>query len=377
MNKYLRDFRDSSNGIVTQEWERVDDIDPQNGISKRLKVPEPVNGVEYTRREAMRILMDISKEKKGKARDRNMVVTSWMAQGKIPLKSLSAVDRSIQQAEKDGIESIQEHWGRWGDTQHQKRKKKAETLAARNEKRKRATNSTSANENDESSNAKQSKKKKITKAAPAAVVLPPHPPPIYGNEYTKLEAVSILQKIPNAHDRNLLVTDWIARKLVPISHPNSLLRILREAKKNTLRNLDWRDGASAKTSMPWTPAPRNGSSTYSKQEMIDILSKMNATDRNKMVRKWVHDKMIPYTSALSANNAVMKAIREQQQKQQVSAAALGNGENRINTTTTCATSAIAATGSSSRKKRKLPETNLEMAPGDIVVGDYATRTTRV
>jgi hypothetical protein len=51
---------------------------------------------------------------------------------------------------------------------------------------------------------------------------------------------------------------------------------------------------------------------YTKAEMIDILSQMNTNDRNKLVRQWVFDKKVPYTSALSANHAVVKAMKEQQ-----------------------------------------------------------------
>jgi hypothetical protein len=357
MNRYVRDFRDN-NCVVEQEWERVDD-DP-NGISRRLNVPEPSNGVEYTRREAVQILMGISTEK-GKARHRNMITTSWIAQGKIPLKSLSAVERSVQLAEKDGIDAIPEQWGRWGNVQHEKRMKRAQILAARREDKKPSFNGTANQSDNDDGNARKKKRKVSTNS----VSLPPYPPPIHGKEYTKLEAIRILQKIPTTQDRNNVIWKWIHEKRIPISHPNSMTRILREAKNDTLRNLDWRDGTTVKSNLPWTPPPRNGEA-YTKAEMIDILSKMNATGRNKLVRLWVHDKKIPYTSTLAANHAVIKAIQEQQE----TIGPLGSGEdNRMNT------SAIAPTGPS-RKKRKRKDDEHDGAFGKEA-SNHGTDATKV
>lgn len=364
MNKYVRQFRDSG-GVIDQEWERVDDFD-EHGISKRIHIPEPTNQREYTRREAIQILMQISQDQNASTRDRNSIISSWIAQGKIPVKSLSAVERNVQQAEKDGIDSIQEHWGRWGDTQHEKREKKAKALAERRERMTAlSANLSSGGNSDTGVQNNGKKRKKKTAPTPPTVDLPPYPPPLYGNEYTKLEAVSILQKIPDTQDRNNVIWRWIHEKQIPITHPNSMSRILRDAKNGTLKNMDWRESSSNAT-LPWTPDPRFGS-MFSKSEMIDILSKMNPSDRNKLVRLWVHEKKVPYTSAQSANNAVIKAIREQQE-----AEALAHGEEapkRIN-------AAIAATGPP-RKKQKRSSSRMNDANTDSAAAAENPKNTLV
>ncbi|KAG7351984.1 hypothetical protein IV203_008032 [Nitzschia inconspicua] len=339
MNKYVRQFRESG-GVVDQEWERVDDVD-EHGIPQTTRVPEPANKVEYTRREAIQILMQLNKEKKISPRDRNLIITSWIAQRKIPVKSINVVERNIQQAENDGLESIQEHWGRWGDTQHEKRVKKMKTVEERRKRIKAASANRNQGEINDTSLLKATTSKKESSSAVPHLNIPPHPAPLYGNEYTKLEAVGILQKIADTQDRTNIIWKWIHSKQIPITHPNSMARILRDAKNGTLKNIDWRESSSHAT-LPWTPDPRNGS-MYSKAEMIDILSKMNSSDRNKVVRVWVHEKKVPYTSSLSANHAVIKAIREQYETE-----ALSKGENpkkRVN-------ASIAATGPARKKKKR-------------------------
>jgi hypothetical protein len=158
-------------------------------------------------------------------------------------------------------------------------------------------------------------------------------------------SVSILQRLSNVQDRNNIIWKWVHEKKIPITHPNSMNRILREAKNGTLKNMDWRRESTVQANFPWTPEPRSGS-MYTKGEMITILSKMCSSDRNKLVRRWVHEKKIPFTSSLAANNAVIKAIRGQKQEEEASSVKGVDIPKRMNSQ-----SAIAATGPP-RKKQK-------------------------
>ncbi len=238
INKYLRDYK---RGTWKPDWE----TDPILG-----EIPPPQDGMAYQRQEACRILLPLEPKQRVK------LVSQWMASKKIPVKSMSAVERTLKKATQEGIDGIPIQWGRWGESKH----------------------------NDDA-------------------YIPPHPPPRHNDEYTKLEAISILQKMTPA-DRNIVLWKWIGQKQIPIRHPNSMVRILRDAQLGRTFSLDWK-GSSGPCYMP---QPRNGT-TYEKMEFIGLVSKLSSKERNELIRQWVHQGKIPYTCPLSANAAVMKYIK--------------------------------------------------------------------
>jgi hypothetical protein len=243
MNKIVREARE--NKPMNMEWREGDTKDALPSF------PPPENRTEYTKREAIDILL------KMKTRERNKTITFWIAEKKIPVVCQGTVITALKQAESDPS-SITE-WVRWGKSK--------------------------VDDNEEST--------------------PSFPPPSNDKEYTKLEAINVLSKM-TAIDRNTAIGIWIREKKIPIAHPLSMLRILREARSNKpMKSINWRQDDT----IPWSPPPANGKQ-YEKQEIIDILIQMKPRDRSKLISLWVNEKKIKYKSPATVGNLVRQAIKQ-------------------------------------------------------------------
>ena len=254
---------------MNMEWRTSEAMKEGEEIMMDI-LPPPKNGDQYTKREVIDIL--VHTEPKLTTKEKNKIINSWIADKKIPVLYQGTVHRVIKAYEEDPDKPIREGWGRWGK----------------------------GNEKFEEVDKKSGKKK----SSPLTF-----PPPNNGKEYTKLEAINILSKMENdTRNRTKTIHAWIERKLIPVTHPNTMVRLLREAKSNKpMKSINWRTDET----IPYAPPPRNQvTQQYDKQEIIEILSQLRPRDRSRLTNLWINEGKIQYKSQATVGNLIRKALKE-------------------------------------------------------------------